>query len=400
MPHSRKRHVLTSVLKKLSFSPIVALQGARQTGKSFIGQHLIPKSIETARYITLDDKMLRVAAQDAPDDFLARYARALPLIIDEAQKSPDLFDALKLSVDQKRIPGKFLLLGSTEFSKLTRIRESLTGRMSRIRIFPFNLAESLSLQPNPCKAIHLLNSQPRVDRESLHLFLERGGLPGLFATRSLLEREQGLADLLDLILYRDARYVKSFEPELGKDILQQLAVLETPNIAGVAAHLRVDTRRIKRHMEVLQELFVVNPLHPHRLGNGKSLYFLYDCALVRHLGGNQRRLLQTWFLNEQLSQRTNQGQMKWRVEYYSTPKGSTIDFLIEVQTGEPKNASVQICAVKILEESRVRKTDTLLLRKFREKMPSSVPVSLVVLGPGLTSYEEDGIEYFPFESMA
>ena len=129
MSHPIRRHLTQMILKKLKLSPLVAIRGARQTGKSFLGIEILPDHLSRIHYLSLDEKSLRVSAQESPDDFLKRYPHAFPLIIDEAQKSPDLFDALKLTIDQNRIPGRFVLLGSTEFSKLAKIRESLTGRI-------------------------------------------------------------------------------------------------------------------------------------------------------------------------------------------------------------------------------------------------------------------------------
>ena len=391
MPHTRNRHIIELIAKKTSFSPVVAIQGARQTGKSFIGRELLPKGQPQLHYLTLDEKPFRLAAQNSPDDFLSRFPDAKPLVIDEVQKSPDLFDAIKLSVDKNRVPGKFIILGSTEFSRLTHIRESLTGRMSRVRVFPFNLSESLSLDPNSSKKFDRLNQRPRIRREELHTYLERGGLPGLFAIRSSLERDQALTDLIDLILFRDARFSKWFDAELGRDILEQIARLSLPNLAEISSILRVDARRIKRHLEVLKELFVIHSLEPHRLGFGKSIFFLYDCALAKFLGASHLRVLQTWLLNEQLSQRTYQGEIHWKMNTYFTQKGSQIDFLIE-------NPS-EILAIKILDESKIRKTDILILKKLAEKAPSAPKLRLIVLAPISESYKEDGIEFFPFEAV-
>ncbi len=391
MPHDRNRHVLALIEQKLSLAPVVAIQGARQTGKSFIGQILLTQKLRAASYISLDEKALRVAAQNSPDDFLLRYPDARPLIIDEVQKAPDLFDALKLNVDRKRVPGKFLILGSTEFSRLSHIRESLTGRMSRTRVFPFNIAESLSLPINTAPARHLLNSTPRASREDLHRYLQNGGLPGVFAVRSSLERDQILSDILDLIVFRDARFVKSFDPELGKDILSQIAQLDFPQLSELSAKLKRDSRIIKKHVEVLQELFVLNRVDPHISSTGKSLYYLYDCALAAFLGASHRRVLQTWFLNEQLSQRSSQGQLKWKVLYYSNAKSKMIDFVLQTEG--------HICAVRILEDAAVRKTDGLLMTHFVEKLGDSLPCSKVILGPYPHSFQENGIEYFPYESV-
>jgi predicted AAA+ superfamily ATPase len=70
----------------------------------------------------------------------------MPLVIDEAKKVPEIFDAVKLRVDQDSQPGQYLLLGSTEFSHLFKIRESLTGRLSRLRLHPLCAAEAHQLK--------------------------------------------------------------------------------------------------------------------------------------------------------------------------------------------------------------------------------------------------------------
>jgi len=70
------------------------------------------------------------------------------LVIDEAQKVPKIFDAVKYTVDQDRRPGRFVLTCSTEFSRETMIQESLTGRLSRLRLFPLTISETLELPLN------------------------------------------------------------------------------------------------------------------------------------------------------------------------------------------------------------------------------------------------------------
>src|SRR3989338_7269409 len=141
MPHSRSRLAITILLKRLKFTPVVAIQGARQTGKSFLVREILAKQITSSGYVSLDDKSKQALAQESPQTFLASMSDFKPAIIDEAQKSPALFDAIKLLVDKNRRTGSFLLLGSTEFSLLQNIRESLTGRMGRIRLYPMTFWE-------------------------------------------------------------------------------------------------------------------------------------------------------------------------------------------------------------------------------------------------------------------
>jgi predicted AAA+ superfamily ATPase len=75
--------------------------------------------------VSLDDLEARTEANESPKIFLSKLDR--PLIIDEVQKAPHLFDAIKHAVDQKKIPGTFYLTGSSTFSSKIGIRESLTG---------------------------------------------------------------------------------------------------------------------------------------------------------------------------------------------------------------------------------------------------------------------------------
>src|SRR4051812_8504759 len=109
MPHTRARFLAALNQKSLKFWPIVCLVGARQVGKS-----TFLKQLKDYTYSTLDDPGLYELALKNPKTLLKP-----PCIIDEAQKVPSLFDAVKMDVDEKRIPGKFILTGSVRFSSRT-----------------------------------------------------------------------------------------------------------------------------------------------------------------------------------------------------------------------------------------------------------------------------------------
>jgi predicted AAA+ superfamily ATPase len=119
---------------------VIAIQGARQSGKIFLVRELLSPELPTSSYVIFDRPADRELAESASESFLEKYAASAPLIIDEAQKVPKIFDTIKFLVDLQRRPGKYLLLGSTEFSKKTLIRESLTGRISTVRMFPLTCA--------------------------------------------------------------------------------------------------------------------------------------------------------------------------------------------------------------------------------------------------------------------
>jgi uncharacterized protein len=101
------RTIQTALAEALSDTPVVLLNGARQTGKSTLVQALRPG----IRYLTLDEPVVLAAAKADPFGFIAAFNE--PVCLDEVQRAPELFLAIKAAVDKNRSPGRFLLTGSS-----------------------------------------------------------------------------------------------------------------------------------------------------------------------------------------------------------------------------------------------------------------------------------------------
>ncbi len=311
MAHTRPRHVLALIKKRLKGLPVLALQGARQTGKSFLARELLSHDLESSQYLTLDTLVFKQAANASPDSFLLEYEDAKLLMIDEAQKAPPLFDAIKKQADDLKRPGRYLLLGSTEFSRQVLIRESLTGRLSRVRVYPFDLAETLGLdviQKGPTSTF----------RKTLLKYLSLGGLPGICFCREDKQREQLFEDWLGLICFRDLQQFKGMQldGEVASLIMRELAQCSEPTLAQVSKNLRLDSRKVAKHLLALEQLFVVTRLLPHPSGTGKPWYLLFDAGLANHLGASLERRLHIWLMNEQLSYESYFGTKRVQFYYY------------------------------------------------------------------------------------
>lgn len=394
MPHARKRHALVSLLKKLTFSPVVSLQGARQTGKSFLARDILPGALpkkNDPKYISFDAQATKDFAATNPDTFLEQFKDHSLVILDEAQKAPAIFDAVKLRVDRARRPGAYVLLGSTEFSHLTRIRESLAGRMSRLRLYPMNAAETLGLEPNPARHPGLIQDSPRVKRGEFLQFLDRGGFPGIFAVRASGERMSLIRDWLDLVVQRDIHQIPRIkaDSDLCERILSLIATLETPSAGEIARSLRRDPRTVIRHLNILETLFVIQSLSPHPLGFGKKLYFLCDPLVAGALGAGFLRKLETAFLLEQWSQRSYRDDRETRLFFYQTNRGSRIQLLAE--------SPDRFIAVKILPEERIDEREIEVLRTLAKKCPK--PVALVAMTSLNESHQLSGVKLCPWEAV-
>ena len=390
MSHRRERYLIDIIIKKLKFSPVVAIQGARQTGKSFLVKNILSESFKELKYCTFDKSSDRDFAEANPDSFIAQYADAKPLVIDEAQKVARIFDSVKAAVDEIRVPGKFVLLGSTEFSKLHKIRESLTGRLSKARLFPLTLTESLSKDCTKSRSAFFSSLKTLASREELVRFLSRGGLPGIFAVREASERDSLLNDWLELTIERDIHLFPAvkFDSNLARKIILAVVNLNYPDLNSIAKFCSKDSRVVQRHLEALSTLFVFNKLNPHPSGTGKPIYFLCDVALATMLGASFEKQLYTWAVHEIFAKQSYLDQYKNNYYFYRNAKGSLIHLIEESQ---------ELSALKILPTERVTKKDLYLLQALKNKLPK---IKLYALGASYQVWKDEKVIVLPWESLA
>lgn len=150
-----QRNAQETLLRLAERFPAVAITGPRQSGKSALARAAFPDK----RYISLADPDYRELARSDPGDFL----RAFPggLVIDEAQRVPELFDAVELAADAGTCtPGKYILIGSCRFRRKT----DASGSVGCLELLPLSLQELAAADALP--------------DDPYDLFL-RGGYPSL-----------------------------------------------------------------------------------------------------------------------------------------------------------------------------------------------------------------------------
>ena len=133
-----RRFVDSELKESLEESPIVLIEGARQVGKSTLAREIAEH--RSAHYVTLDDGPTFDLARFDPMSFLEQAPDKM-LVVDEAQRLPDLFLPLKATVDRDRRPGRFLFTGSANFLKLPGVGDSLAGRLTSVSLKPFSMGE-------------------------------------------------------------------------------------------------------------------------------------------------------------------------------------------------------------------------------------------------------------------
>jgi predicted AAA+ superfamily ATPase len=332
MPHIRHRFLVPKCKKLLGFWPVVGIIGPRQSGKTT----LITKLMDKCPVLSLDDLALRNEANLSPKAFLARLPR--PVVLDEAQKAPDLFDAIKLVVDQKRVPGEFLLTGSSSFSARAGIRESLTGRIGLLRLRSMTLAELQQDEPRALKSLvtGLDTLKPRYSIGDVSKSMQSGGMPGAAFVRDDEHRQLYWSSWLETTLNRDLPrlFSRGYDPDVALSLLQQLGKALREGQLPTIAHFDLPPRRLRQYLDALCEIFVLQRVPMHSRGRGKDVWLCVDSGLARFLMGEihglsaQLSLCRHFLWNEWLVHQSLQASME-SFHYYKSAQGSPVDAVLE-----------------------------------------------------------------------
>jgi predicted AAA+ superfamily ATPase len=392
MAHIRHRFAVELLKRKLKFAPVVAIQGVRQCGKSTLARDLLPKQGDSSVYRTFDFPSVLDSFSLRPESFLENMSDAKPLILDEAQKAPKLFDVIKGRVDLDRRPGQYLLLGSTEFSKAMKIREALTGRLSRVRLFPMTLAEMHELTESTSKNSFFLSNSARISRKDFLRNLNSGCMPGIFATRNGAERDMQIQDWIELTLERDAHQIpmKKVNSVILRRVLREICINLEPESGRIAKSLRLSSATVKSYIDILKTLFVIHEIHPHSKSTGKPRYYLCDPAIAASLGASFDRQLETLFYLEQLAKLSYFDTGKISLTYYRTTKGSVIHGVWE--GSERRTSLIKLLPTESMDSRDLFSLEAAELKKFKG-------AELLVLYGGRNAQNLNRIQCLPWEFL-
>ena len=288
------RNITPVLLEALADTPVVLINGARQTGKSTLVQQL-REGAHPARYLTLDDATVLAAAQADPSGFI----RALegPVVIDEVQRAPELFRAIKLEVDRNRAPGRFLLTGSADVLLLPQVSESLAGRMEVLTLWPFSQGELEGRSEGFVDVVFgekLPAVLPRTAEEAdLWTRVMRGGYPEVVG-RPLPRRQRAwFGSYLTTILQRDVRDLANIEGLTALPRLLSLLAARASallNYSEVSRTSGLPQSTLKRYMTLLEATFLIQTLPAWHANISKRLVkspklLLTDTGLAAHLVG-------------------------------------------------------------------------------------------------------------------
>ncbi|MDR1825539.1 MAG: DUF4143 domain-containing protein [Bifidobacteriaceae bacterium] len=252
------RFALAAAEAALADTPVVAIQGARQVGKSTLVQTIA--NSRNATVVTLDDPLTRAVALEDPNAVIGLGTGGL-LAIDEAQRAPGLILPLKANVDANHQPGRFLLTGSSDLLRLKGVGDSLAGRAETISLMPFSQGE-LTRRETPEDFVTWLLSDPTHGRLFPALEPEavvKGGFPPACA-RSETRAKKWLREYAIRLAGHDAAELqeRGYPDQLGA-MLQYLAAAGHAELvkAHLARHLGVAESTVAIYWRLLKAMHLV-----------------------------------------------------------------------------------------------------------------------------------------------
>jgi predicted AAA+ superfamily ATPase len=357
------RHIVPRILEALHDTPVVFVQGARQSGKTTLVQSLVGPAWP-ARYVTLDDVTTLAAAAGDPTGFVAGFEG--PVIIDEVQKAPGLFPAIKQQVDRARRPGRYLLTGSANVLLVPKVSESLAGRIEIQTLWPLSQGEIDGLREGFVDGVFSRNLPSLVGKPMLMSNLLgrvlTGGYPELVTSRKASRRDAWFKSYMSTILQRDVRELAEIQ---GLTELPRLLTLLATRAGGllnssdIARDLAIPLTTLKRYFALLEVTFLVQPLPAWSSNLGKRLVkapklYLGDTGLLAHLVGYGKGRLpvdrtQLGHLLENFAVMELRKQAFWsrtqpELFHYRTQTGQEVDVVLEDRSGRLVGIEIKAAA--------------------------------------------------------
>lgn len=267
--------------------PVVFLTGPRQSGKTTLARSCFPGFT----YHSLEDLQTREEAMEDPRGFLRRLEGPRGAILDEVQRTPDLFSYFQGFVDERR-GGPLILTGSQHFLLLEKISQSLAGRVAILELLPFSVAE-LCRRPGTRPEEFEAGQFATLEAGPLTLdeLLFSGTFPPIHDRK--LEPQTWLDGYIRTYVERDVRTMSNIG-DLDA-FLRFLGLCagrsgQLVNRSALGADAGIDQTTVRRWISILEASYVVTTLSPHfenfsrRLVKTPKLYFTDTGLLCRLLG--------------------------------------------------------------------------------------------------------------------
>lgn len=373
------REISEKVRKAVFEKPVVTIVGPRQSGKTTLCKMLFPDK----KMVSLEAIDERLFATEDPIGFLNRFQDGV--VIDEAQRVPELFSYIQTIVDERDDKGLFILTGSDQLDLSNNAAQSLAGRTRVIKLLPFTLKEAYgeSLKDQTMESVVFTGCYPRIFRDTL-------------------DPAQEMNDYIETYVNRDVKRLANIKNQRLFDIFLKICAGRTGqvlNLSGLSDDTGVKRNIVREWISLLEASYIIKLVQPFeksydkRLTKAPKLYFLDTGLACRLLGITapfqifthplKGALFETLVFNELFKKQMNATGVQEDLYYFRENKGLEIDFIQMISPGA-------------LRQIEVKSGQTITQKFFRNlnafsALSKEVSQSFLVYG-GDQNYERQGIQ--------
>lgn len=267
-----KRLLSSQIQAAIQPGKVTVLYGPRQVGKTTLAKDLIANLSFRSKFVNADEILYReVLASQSSQQLGELLGDAELLVIDEAQRVPDIGLNLKILVDG--FPhARIIATGSASFDLANKINEPLTGRKLTFNLYPISYAEIQG-------AFGVIEARSQLER-----WLVWGGYPAIVTTNDPMMRESLLGELVSSYLYRDILDLEGIRrADKIVDLLRLLAfqIGQEVSISELATSLGLNFRTVEKYLDLLEKVFVIFKVNGFSRNLRKevsknSRYYFYD----------------------------------------------------------------------------------------------------------------------------
>ena len=347
----KDRNVESKINGFLKNFPIVAILGARQTGKTTLVKQIAPNW----KYIDLENPNDFDRVSRDPVFFFEQYPQAL--IIDEAQEFPAIFKVLRGVIDEAReIKGRFIITGSSSLELLEHISESLAGRVALIELGTFKsnefhntpLSAFYELFEDKLDKTKLSNLRVNLNLSQIHQVWLKGGYPEVSIKNDSLFFNQWMENYRNTYINRD---IAKLFPKLNKvayrrflTILSKLSA-SIINKQEIARDIEMSEGTIREYMSIIEGTYIWRNLPSYEKNIRKSVVkmpkgYVRDTGLLHFLLNinNLEELynhpiignsFESFVIEEIVKGIQAKDVYNWQAYYYRTRNNAEIDLILD-----------------------------------------------------------------------
>ena len=365
------RKLESTIIEMLESFRIVAINGPRQSGKTTL-QKKIAKS-KNMKYYTFDDIDIFNTASSDPKGFIEYISKEENIAIDEVQMIPEIIPPIKMSVDEQNRKGMFLLTGSSDMFKNSKIKESLAGRMVSFNLYPLSYSE---INKRDINIIDKLFSDDfntfdvdfeTISKEEFISAVINGGYPEVYELP--IKAKKAWYDFyIKARITKDIANIENVQVDTLSHLAKLLKVLagqvsSLVNYTSIAKSIGITDKTVAKYVKILEALYIIKlvPSYSnnilkqvikspkvHFIDSGLASFLLNASVESSMLGKNEHlgNLVETFVYTELIKHQANSN-VDVEIYHFRDTAQKEVDFILESSSGD-------IVAIEIKSGSNIK----------------------------------------------